>query len=380
MARRALEIAEARVVIKEGSDASRLNLGTSHMQVGALIEAVNRDMNAALHENEAALRVYQDMRLHPKPAGTPNQPGALQQQLAEAYTRVATDHYRLGDMQSARAGFQAAYDVRRELLTIVPDNPGVKTLLGYSLIALADSSFRLGRVRDAEDEFHRLIDLREKLAAAKPNDANAQSELAGAFSEFGTFQLMTGNLTAAGASLERARSIRAALVQHDPRNAQWQQFLGTSLYTLGALHVRQHDGDGARRAFQAAMQIQQKLVADDPRNTYLAMALMKTLAQLGDSAKASAIAARLTAAPRPDAELLMDVARTYAVSARETAATRPAVRQDFERRATDALQKAIERGYHDRVYLDSEPDFDSLQANATFQGLVARVPRPTAKP
>jgi Flp pilus assembly protein TadD len=282
-------------------------------------------------------------------------------------------------MSSARTGFQAAYEVRQELLKIAHDDAAVKQLLGYSLIALADSSFRLGSVRDAEDEFHRLIELRETLAAAKPNDANLQSELASGLSEFGTFQLMTGNLTAAGPSLERARSMRATLVQRDPRNAVCERDLGTSLYTLGVLHVRQQDG-GARRFFQDALRLQQKLVTDDPRNIQMSMALMKTLAQLGDSARASAIAARLTAVTAPDAELLIDVAQTYALNARETPETRASVRQDFERRATNALQMAIARGYRDRVYLDTEPDFDALQTNAAFRDLVARVPRPIAKP
>jgi len=380
MARRALEIAVARVSIKEGSDASRMNLGTVHMQVGMLLEAINRDMNAALHENEEAVRVYEDMRLHPKPAGSPVAREVLLRQLAEAHTRVAADHFRLGNLPSARAGFQAAYDVRQELLTIAPESTAAKQDLGYSLLALADSSFRLGNVREAEAKFQRMIELREALAAAKPHDANLQSELASGLAEFGTFQLMTGNLTAAGPSLERARAIRAALAQGDPRHAEWRRNLGTALYTLGALHVRQHDDAGARRYFEAALRIQQKLVADDPHNAPASMALMLTMAQLGDSARAAAVAARLTAGAAPDAELLVDVARSFAVSARETPETRPAVRQDLEQKAITALRTAVDRGYRDRVYLNREPDFDALQTKTAFRDLLARIPGPIAKP
>ena len=140
MLRRSLEIAKARIVIKEGSDASRLNLASIRLRLARLLEEIGRDMKAALSESDEAVRLFDDIRRHPKPAGVPVDPKAILYLLGESYTQVAVCHYRLGDVPTAQAGFQSAYEVRRQAAQESPNDPAMARAVGYSLLALADAS------------------------------------------------------------------------------------------------------------------------------------------------------------------------------------------------------------------------------------------------
>jgi hypothetical protein len=369
MLRRSLEIAKARIVIKEGSDASRKNLAIIRMKLAGLLEQIGRDMKAALNESQEALAMLDDMRQHPKPAGGPVNPEEILSLLGDAYQQVAACHYRLGDIPTAHAGFRSAYEVRRRLAQESPGDTARAQAVGYSLLALADTSFRLGDLQSAGEYHRQALALRERLFAEHPADRTVRSELSGENYMIGDLKLRTGDLMEARTRLERSRELRAALVESDPRNVIWSRDLAIALVRLGDLALREKNESGARQMFQAALQLQQKIVDGDPKNEKRQMELMRMLAGAGQAAKAAEIADRLSAGSNPDNELRVEVAQCFALCAR---ADNPvALQQTYMRKAIESLRAALANGYRDRVYLETEPELDSLRTNPDFHSLLA---------
>jgi tetratricopeptide (TPR) repeat protein len=282
-------------------------------------------MKAALSESDEAVRLFDDIRRHPKPAGVPVDPKAILYLLGESYTQVAVCHYRLGDVPTAQAGFQSAYEVRRQAAQESPNDPAMARAVGYSLLALADASFRLGDLQSAAEYHRQALELRERLFAEHPADVSFRADLSSVNYMIGDLNLRTGNLVEARSRLERSRDFRAALVESDPRNVIGSRDLAYVLLRLGDLSAREKDETGARRMFQAALQVQQKL----------------------------------------------DIAQCFALCAR---ADNPVlVQQTYMRKAIDSLRAAIANGYRDRVFLETEPELDPLRTNADFHSLLAGI-------
>jgi tetratricopeptide (TPR) repeat protein len=131
---RCLDIAKARVVIKENSDPSRMNLANVHGARALLDEELSRNMKVALSENQEGLRIWEDVDNHPNthPNAFPLDKKIVRAGVAELTTRVAVDYYRLGNIEAARDGFQKAYDLRQELVSAFPNDPQLKQDLSYS--------------------------------------------------------------------------------------------------------------------------------------------------------------------------------------------------------------------------------------------------------
>jgi tetratricopeptide (TPR) repeat protein/tRNA A-37 threonylcarbamoyl transferase component Bud32 len=374
-AARSLEIAKARVIIKENSDPSRMNLALIYTFRGLLYEEFGRDMKAALSENQESLRIWQDIDNHPnnKPNAFPLDKKVVRRALAETTTRVAVDYYRMGDIETARDGFRKAYDLKQELVRDFPNDSQLKQDLSYSALALGEVSFRSGNSAQAEDFFSQALQWREKMFAEKPKDEYATTGLADVNSELGEIKLKTGNLVEARKRLERGKELHAAVVQADPRNAVLRRNLAASFYLLGSLGDREGNQKFASESFEAARKLGQQLVDEDPKNDRRLMELMRELAHVGQVEKAAAIAGQLAAIPNVDNELRVELARCYVQCARNAAGSQSARKADFLLKAMENLRTAVSNGYRDRVSIETEPDLDPLHRRSDFRELIASI-------
>lgn len=370
-ASRSLDVAKARVIIKENNDPSRMNLANIYLFRGLLYEEFGRNMKAALSENHEALRIWQDIDSHPKafPLGKKQ----VREALAEANIRVAADYYRIGNIEAAAEGFRKAYDLRQELARSFPDDPGLKQSLSYTTLALAEVSFHLGNPAQADEYYRQTLQWREKMFAEKPKDQGVVVALADVNSQIGEFNLKTGNLAEARKRFERARELRAALVQADPRNVALRRNLAMSFYLLGSLGDREGNEKSALESFEAARKLGQQLVDADPQNDKRLMELMEQLAHVGQIDKAVAIIGRLSAVPIQDNELRVEIARCYAQCARNATGSQAARKEEFKLKAMENLRAAVANGFRDRVTLETEPDLDPLHNRDDFRALVASI-------
>jgi tetratricopeptide (TPR) repeat protein/tRNA A-37 threonylcarbamoyl transferase component Bud32 len=371
---RALDIGKARVIIKENSDPSRMNLANLYLQRAFLYEEVGRDMKAALTANQEGLRIWQDIYNHPKRDQFALDPKVVRMALGEAYTRVAVSKYRLGDIAAAQDGFRKAYDLRQELVQATSGDPQLKQDLSYSAMALAEGSFRLGDAARADEYYRQTLQWREKRFADKAKDPQVRAELSDVNYMIGEFKLKTGDLAEARKRLERSRELRAALVEADGRNATWKRNLAISLYRLGSLADREKNEKAALESFEASRKLSQQLVDEDPHNDKRSMELMTSLAHVGQIDKAAGIADRFSAGPKLDNELRLEIARCYAQCARGALDGEAALKAGLQLKAIEVLRAAVANGFRDRVYLDTEPDLDPLRNREDFQALVAKLP------
>ena len=247
-----LEIAKARVKIKEGSDPSRQNLANTYRDLAVVSAEYHRDMKASLAYNDESLRIWDDVYKNPKADQWRLDRKIVRYFLAEAYTRVGVGRYNLGDMAQAREHFRNAFQLRQQLIAETPDDPMLKQDLSYSTMALAESSFRLGDRPQADDYYRQTLEQRQKMIQETPRDVKVREELAGVNYMIGVFKLKTGDLAAARLHLERCKEIRVALVDADPQNAIARRNLGIVFYQQGNLADREKNEKAATEAFQAA--------------------------------------------------------------------------------------------------------------------------------
>ena len=141
---------------------------------------------------------------------------------------------------------------------------------------------------------------------------------------------------------DRASSLR-------PEDYQAPGFLAQAYGSLG--NVDERDA-GLRRALKL-MEDRLELNPDDARAANLAAAF---LARLGDLSKAVEYADRSLAIDPDDPVLLYNVACTYVVLGRTDD-------------ALNCLERAVDKGFGHKDWLDHDPDLDPLRDNMRFQAL-----------
>jgi serine/threonine protein kinase/Flp pilus assembly protein TadD len=184
------------------------------------------------------------------------------------------------------------------------------------------------RFDEAEKEFETAMKLDPKLFEA-PYWYGRALQSAGRFQE-------------AVKMFERASSLR-------PEDYQAPGFLAQAYGSLGMVDERDA---GLRRALKL-MEDRLELNPDDARASNLAAAF---LARLGDLSKAVEYADRSLAIDPDDPMLLYNVACTYVVLSRVDD-------------ALNCLERAVDKGFGHKEWIDHDPDLDPLRDNLRFQAL-----------
>jgi serine/threonine protein kinase/Tfp pilus assembly protein PilF len=184
------------------------------------------------------------------------------------------------------------------------------------------------RFDEAEQEFETAMKLDPKLFDA-PYWYGRALQSAGRFQE-------------AVKMFERASSLR-------PEDYQAPGFLAQAYGSLGMVEERDA---GLRRALKL-MEDRLELNPDDARAANLAAAF---LARLGDLSKAVEYADRSLAIDPEDPMLLYNVACTYVALKRYDD-------------AMNCLERAVDKGFGHKEWIDHDPDLDPLRENLRFQAL-----------
>jgi len=184
------------------------------------------------------------------------------------------------------------------------------------------------RFDEAEQEFEKAMKLDPKLFEA-PYWYGRALQSAGRFQE-------------AVKMFERASSLR-------PEDYQAPGFLAQAYGSLGMTEERDA---GLRRALKL-MEDRLELNPDDARAANLAAAF---LARLGDLSKAVEYADRSLAIDPEDPMLLYNVACTYVALKRHDD-------------AMNCLERAVDKGFGHKEWIDHDPDLDPLRENLRFQAL-----------
>jgi serine/threonine-protein kinase len=388
--RKVYEIAKARVVLKKGTDASRLNLAMSLRTLADMDREVARDMQAVLAHEKEQLAIFEDIDQHPKV--DENGDGSIPKKdvkanLAEVNRRIGIVYLRLGDIPRAEPHFQKTLDLHRELYAAVETDPKAKPIeklqqrlnVTVALLAIGDAAYRLGDPARSSATFAESIRSHEEMLGQNPKSILLKRGLAGACILAGDFSLRSGDATRAAALYGRTQTLYAELAQADPKKFDYKWDLGNIHYRRGQLALRTKDAAAAKTHFQDCLTIRQQLADKDAINDRRKTELMLVLAHCGDHARAAGIAAELGKTIKPDAEFLIDVARCYAQCAAATPAD-DALRSRYTQAAIQAVETAAKLGYRDIVYLTTEVDFDPLRKQGGFGQVLDAIRRRADNP
>ena len=184
----------------------------------------------------------------------------------------------------------------------------------------------------------------------------------------GRLCLRAGDTAGAGKVYQKALQWSGELATIDVKKFDYQWDLGFVHYRLG-LHALRAKDPGAATHFQNCRTVREKLAAQDKSNERRQMELMLVVAHCGDHTRAVKIATRLENTVKADAEFLVDLGRTYAQCA-AAVPNAPDLQSRYTNEALRVLRAAVQLGYRDEVYLNTEVDLDPVRAAPDFARLV----------
>jgi tetratricopeptide (TPR) repeat protein len=221
-----------------------------------------------------------------------------------------------------------ADEASRRAVELAPSLPEARAARGQALAVAGD-------LAGAREEFAAALRLNPKLFEAV---------FFGAFTAYGE-----GRIEDAAALYERAEAAR-------PEDYQ-SPLLVTPLYEATGRHEA---ALAAARRGVAAARAHLDLHPDDSRAHYLAG---NGLVRLGERDEGVRLAERALQIHPHEEAVLYNVACVYALA-------------DDTERALDCLERAVERGFGNRRWLEIDPDLASLRGRERFESLIGRLAAP----
>ena len=378
---------QERVIVQEGSDASRYNLALSSLDMAEVSRELKRDMEACRGYIDASITTLEEVLANPKPGLGAIPPFSVRYLLSDSHNRLAVHVLRLGNPGAALDYFRRSFDLNQTVAQTIDDAAQlanlddkqktkslaeaarIKLILPQSnataLMAMGSMSFRLQRNEDAEAFFQQALDIREKVFADKPDDLGAKWNLSRLCGAVGDFNLQTGKHEAAEKFCQRSLTLIQQISDADPMRADFRRDLGMARYRLGLLQLRSENAEAARTHFEKCREVRQRL-ADVPTATPRQKLDWKLAqAHCGEHEEVARFLALIETEKAIDAELLTLIARAYATCSRVASVEEPLASR-YRDKCFETLQKLLDTGYRDVVTLQMEPDFDPIRSDSRF--------------
>jgi len=395
-----VDMARGRLVVQEGSDKSRQNLVSTLLDLSDTRMEMNRNLNSSLELLNEALAISQAIVDAPKAAATglgQNPVYLSKLVLANAHLKLGTLLYRKGNSLAARPHYEATTRLCQETLPSLVDGsafenmpPSTKTmtaadkknavLLVQESIKTADLAnasvlFRLNEVELAEPIFQTVINRSSAELKANPDNASVLRRVVGTLGIWGEFLAQTNRLEQALAALREAAEYSDKMLQINSESAELNRGAATVFYRYAqwlpeSTSPKLSAEEAAKLAEeygQKSLTIRQAMATAEPTNDRRQIALMISSSRFGALSVATAIADKYVAAENPDSEMLIEIAQAYAqCSARATVENRV----EFERKALNTIQKAVDQGLRDCTLLERDIDLKPLRESPDFQSLL----------
>ncbi len=188
---------------------------------------------------------------------------------------------RRGDRLGALWAHQRCAAYRYWLVTLFPDDHGMRCALAATYHSIGLSLQHLGQSAEGNVGLDAALDLRQKLAAENPLVVRYQADFAASLSSRGVARNATGRRDEGLKYFHQARQILQAQADADRSDLGLRHQLGEMWFNIGATHgalkQRVQEGD----AFEKALAVQQPLVDADPENAEFRHGLSRTLNNLG---------------------------------------------------------------------------------------------------
>jgi serine/threonine-protein kinase len=352
--------------------------------------------------------------------------------LSDTYNAIAAAQLERGDLPGALGDFEAARNLRAELVRENPEEPQYLRKLANSHNNVAVVQAHLGNRAAAIAEYQRANEARAELDRAHPGVTQFRRDLAQGYYNLGLFHLQNDEAEEALASYRRALGAFEALVELDDKSIAFRRELLLTQCAIAEAEATLERTGAALASFEAARQTAEAMVRANPLllelraaqgRVYLGLGRLKRSAGIHTEAvawleKSRAVHEQLLAEepstsrylegvtttldelarverergqPARAADLLLERRKLSEGSAAELyrAASQLALTVaaidlgDFElsdadrelrhsliQQTLESLRAALSAGYKDLAALRQDPDFESVREHPDFKRLV----------
>jgi eukaryotic-like serine/threonine-protein kinase len=324
----------------------------------------------------------------------------------------------LGKQKEAQGEYEQAISLQKKLVDQFPNVPQNRNRLANSHNNLGLLLKALGKPKEAQGAYDQAISLQKKLVDHFPNVPDYQSDLAKHQFNRGNLLHELGKWKEAQGEYDQAISLRKKLVKHFPQVPDYQVGLGDSYYNLGNLVRDSGPLTDSLEWYQKAIQILSHIHQKEPGNVTAKQSLRNShfgraaaYHQLQQYAQAISDwdqvielspkeehphfrvhrANSLLHSDRPkeaiaevspltkltiwDSDGWYNFACIYAVASTKI----PEKKKDYQNRAMELLQKAVQTGWKDAAHMAKDPDLDSLRERPDFKKLLESLTKNPSK-
>lgn len=384
---------ERRMEIKGASDAARSNLAKFLVELASVRLEVNRDFDEHVSLLRRAEQLVQEMIDAPRRSPDDGKGllpfFATRAQLAEIKNRLATAEYRLGRPHAAMELYQQASNLFQQIVDGVASGdaflPEPETPLGEATkkqihavsqtaiinisMASAAARFRVGEKEEALKIQRQVFSGSKQQHVAEPNSITKSLAYLGYTSVMSELESSTERADEFFKELQNAANLADQLSKLDPKSAEIRRSTAVVHYRLGQWQSLRGI-DESKKSFQRCLDLRKEAVALDSKNERKRLDLMIASAAVGNTEVASPLIQEFIAYRKLDNEMRIEIARA---ASRLSNSVEPNDKQHWEDTATTILEQAMELGYADPIYLESELDFFNLRERATFIKLVEQL-------
>ena len=377
------KMARERIVVKEGTDASRTNL----VKILAASSTLQRQLNNAKGSESKLLEareLIRDIIKNPKPEGEPTDANLVQLLLGAMNQNLGTEYLRQGRIADTATVFGEAIEINRALLNRIESKPefaefdaakqvaqtsDVKSTIDTLMLGLAYVLTRQGKTDESMIKYDAAITGRRAALDRTPGLLRLKSELAGHLALYGRALLWLDRVGAAEPVLNEAVKLCDEAYKTDPERVDGKRSLSFALYNLGTLRDLQGRKDEALGHFERTRGLLSELykTSADEKNGYL---LMQSEARVGNIKTAKELSDKLGAVTRPNQELHLERACGLAQLARISEGPDKIKLIDD---ALVALERSVSEGYQDPFRISADPDLKPLHAEARFVTLLQKL-------
>lgn len=372
-----------RIVVKEGTDASRLNLAKI-LLTSSSIQRQTGNVKGAEQKLLEARDIVRDVIKNPKPEEIPTDLNHVQQVLSATNQNLGTEYLRQGRVADTAIAFGEAVECNQAVLKNIESQPGfaeleaskqeeqtseLKSAIDKGVIGLAYVLMRLGKTDEAIVKYDLAIASRRSELEKHATVFRLKPELAGQLSLYGKSLLWLDRLDAAETILNEATKLCNEAYQADPEKADLKRALALSLFNMGSLRDLQGRKDEALGYFERSRGLRADLYKASPDDKN-GMSLIRSEARVGNVKTAKEMSDKLGTGTVVNPEVHLERACALSQLTRISEGDEKAA---LTGEALSALERSVAEGYLDPFRIAKELDLKPLHAEARFITLLQKL-------
>ncbi len=372
-----------RIVVKEGTDASRMNLAKILTAASAIQRQIDNAKGAELKLLEAR-ELVRDIIKNPKPDEIPTDINQVQQVLAAINQNLGVDYLRQGRIADTAVVFGEAVVANQSVLKDIESKDefakldaakqdaqtlALKIAIDKGILGVAYVLMRLGKTDEAIVKYDAAIASRRLELERNPKDLRLKSELAGQMALYGRSLIWLDRLEPAEPILSEAVMLCNEAYQSDPEKSDLKRTLSFALYNMGTLRDLQNRKDEALGHFERSRGLRADLykVSPDEKNGFL---LMQSEACVGNGKIAKEMSDKLGTTTIANPEVHLERACALSRLARSSEGDEKVA---FIGEALTALERSVADGYLDPFRISTDPDLKPLREETRFAVLLQKL-------